>query len=296
MTSCSYIPTVGTSVTIGEAKYVFNGGGSCFWSGVVELEIGADLNLPSRRVQGVVLRSGDGDDDWSDYMFCGLIETPSGAAGIGMYYDSGLDAWVSDAGLEARGGDLALHAVGVGFEDAALDVDGDGRFAANDATALNDLIPSTDPSDLMRWDFDRSGEIGEPDVEFLQMLLSVGLGAGVLGDFNLDNVADCDDLAAILDAIDNEEDPFDDYVIGDAEYRIELDADLDGDNDADDWYIIYGLLQPADINRDGEVNSVDFVQYLNLYNAQDPAADMNGDGQVNSVDFVIYLNYYNNPC
>ncbi|HRQ72885.1 MAG TPA: GC-type dockerin domain-anchored protein [Phycisphaerales bacterium] len=130
----------------------------------------------------------------------------------------------------------------------------------------------------------------------LQLVIDGGAGAGVLGDFNLDNVADCDDLAAILDAIDNEEDPFDDYIIGDAEYRIELDADLDGDNDADDWNIIYGLLQPADVNRDGEVNSVDFVQYLNLYNAQDPAADMNGDGQVNSVDFVIYLNYYNNPC
>ncbi|HWQ28313.1 MAG TPA: GC-type dockerin domain-anchored protein, partial [Dehalococcoidia bacterium] len=54
----------------------------------------------------------------------------------------------------------------------------------------------------------------------------------------------------------------------------------------------------ADYNRDGEVNTIDFVTYLNDFTGAtslyDP--DMNGDGEVNTLDFVIYLNAFNTGC
>lgn len=269
------------------------------WDATVTITLGGGMSAPlsrPRRVSGMFGRIGTVGSTQPIALV--LIETDAGSSGIGVTEDSPGE-YVGELNLSGGAGDFVASAFMASFSDGDLDVDGDGRFSQSDVEALSDVVgtqDATNPEYTDWWDFDRDGEITSNDVEIMQSFIDSGCGSGILGDFNLDNIADCDDLAAILDAIDNEEDPFDDYIIGDAEYRVELDADLDGDNDADDWYIIYGLLQPADINRDGEVNSVDFVQYLNLYNAQDPAADMNGDGQVNSVDFVIYLNYYNNPC
>lgn len=53
---------------------------------------------------------------------------------------------------------------------------------------------------------------------------------------------------------------------------------------------------PADLNCDGSVDFNDLLEYLNLYNAQDPRADLNGDGTVDFNDFLEYLNQYNTPC
>ena len=53
---------------------------------------------------------------------------------------------------------------------------------------------------------------------------------------------------------------------------------------------------PADLNADGAVNSQDFILFLNLFIAQDPAADFNGDGQINSQDFIAFLNAFVAGC
>ncbi len=57
-----------------------------------------------------------------------------------------------------------------------------------------------------------------------------------------------------------------------------------------------GIPCPVDCNGDGEVNSLDFICFLNLFVAADPAADCNGDGEVNSLDFICFLNAFNAGC
>lgn len=53
---------------------------------------------------------------------------------------------------------------------------------------------------------------------------------------------------------------------------------------------------PADFNGDGEVNTLDFLAFLNAYNAGDPRADFNGDGTINTLDFLAFLNAFNEGC
>lgn len=53
---------------------------------------------------------------------------------------------------------------------------------------------------------------------------------------------------------------------------------------------------PADFNNDGIVNTLDFLDFLNAYNASDPAADFNSDGTVNTLDFLMFLNAFNLGC
>lgn len=52
----------------------------------------------------------------------------------------------------------------------------------------------------------------------------------------------------------------------------------------------------VDLNNDGEVNTLDFLMFLNYWNDNDPIADWNDDGSVNSLDFLAYLNEWNEGC
>lgn len=52
----------------------------------------------------------------------------------------------------------------------------------------------------------------------------------------------------------------------------------------------------ADFNDDGVVNTLDFLAYLNAFNAGDAAADCSGDGTVNTLDFLCFLNEFNAGC
>jgi probable HAF family extracellular repeat protein len=52
----------------------------------------------------------------------------------------------------------------------------------------------------------------------------------------------------------------------------------------------------ADTNCDGIVDFNDFLEYLNLYNAQDPRADLNGDEVVDFNDLLVFMNLYNTGC
>lgn len=51
-----------------------------------------------------------------------------------------------------------------------------------------------------------------------------------------------------------------------------------------------------DFNHDCEVNSQDFIAFLNAFTAGDPSADFNGDGDVNSMDFIAFLNAFVAGC
>jgi hypothetical protein len=50
-----------------------------------------------------------------------------------------------------------------------------------------------------------------------------------------------------------------------------------------------GSVEPADLNRDGAVNSQDLAVLLNAWGASGSAADLNGDGTVGAPDLAILL-------
>jgi len=52
----------------------------------------------------------------------------------------------------------------------------------------------------------------------------------------------------------------------------------------------------ADLNGDGLVDFADYLEFLNLYDAQDPRADFTGDGLVDFSDYLEFLNLYEAGC
>ncbi|MCC6679168.1 MAG: hypothetical protein IT436_18740 [Phycisphaerales bacterium] len=52
----------------------------------------------------------------------------------------------------------------------------------------------------------------------------------------------------------------------------------------------------ADLTGDGLVDFADYLEFLNLYDAQDPRADFNGDGLVDFSDYLEFLNLYDAGC
>lgn len=53
---------------------------------------------------------------------------------------------------------------------------------------------------------------------------------------------------------------------------------------------------PADISGDGIVNTIDFITFLNLWNAQDRLADYDSNGAINTVDVITFLNLWTAGC
>lgn len=221
-----------------------------------------------------------------------LIRSAAGNEGSsGVSYDSMADEWSASFSDSGGTGSLTLNYILVSANDLALDLDGDNRFSQADVDILASLVgtqDATNPTYTDYWDFDADGVITADDVAIMQALIDAWLGSGILGDYDGDGDADCNDLSSMGSGWN--------YVIGDGNYVVEIDADLDGDNDSSDYDAVYDLLQPADINDDGVVNTADVSAYLNLYNVQDPEADINGDGVVNTQDWTLFLNLWNNPC
>jgi hypothetical protein len=49
----------------------------------------------------------------------------------------------------------------------------------------------------------------------------------------------------------------------------------------------------ADVNNDGTLDLFDFLEFVNLFNAQDPEADFTGDGVFDLFDFLKFINVFN---
>lgn len=52
----------------------------------------------------------------------------------------------------------------------------------------------------------------------------------------------------------------------------------------------------ADCDENGTVNTLDFLCYLNRFNALDPRADCDGNGTINTLDFLCFLNAFTDGC
>ncbi len=120
-----------------------------------------------------------------------------------------------------------------------------------------------------RFDFDSSDVIDQGDVDVLDALLDADLGAGLFGDADADGDADCADYTLILANF------VDGSVLGDADYEVTFDSDLDGDNDATDRDQIRRLLSPADMAVPfGVLDFTDVLAFNVAFGAMDPAADL----------------------
>jgi len=53
---------------------------------------------------------------------------------------------------------------------------------------------------------------------------------------------------------------------------------------------------PADLDGDGVVDFADYLEFLNLFEALNPAADFTGDGVVDFADYLEFLNHYDAGC
>ncbi len=53
---------------------------------------------------------------------------------------------------------------------------------------------------------------------------------------------------------------------------------------------------PADLNADGLVDFADYLDFLNLYDAQDPRVDFNQDGLIDFADYLEFLNLFEAGC
>lgn len=53
---------------------------------------------------------------------------------------------------------------------------------------------------------------------------------------------------------------------------------------------------PIDYVPDGTIDFLDYLEFLNLYDAQDPLADLTHDGTVDFGDYLEFLNYFDGGC
>ena len=91
---------------------------------------------------------------------------------------------------------------------------------------------------------------------------------------------------------------------------INTDVDLDGDLDfvfaiaqTQDPYVsvVRSKIDPqyeciADFDRDGAVNTIDVVRFLNVYARSDWCGDLNQDGTINTLDVLFFLSAFSQGC
>lgn len=53
---------------------------------------------------------------------------------------------------------------------------------------------------------------------------------------------------------------------------------------------------PADLNGDGLIDFTDYLEFLNLYDAQNPRIDFATDGVIDFADFLEFLNLFDAGC
>lgn len=181
----------------------------------------------------------------------------------------------------------------VNFEPAKYDVNNDGRLNALDVAGLANLIGTADSEVIQKFDFNRNASIDADDVDYLGSIVDAGLGDGFFGDANQNGQLDCCDRQAAINAWGS--------VIGSAQYKIELDVDLDGDNDAADQAAFAALQLPVDIdfNNDGSIFDTQDIDALLSVFSEGPcipgtatcdSIDINCDGSLfDSADIDLFL-------
>ncbi|QKK06846.1 MAG: hypothetical protein HND58_00825 [Planctomycetota bacterium] len=67
-------------------------------------------------------------------------------------------------------------------------------------------------------------------------------------------------------------------------------------DDVEIWGVVADSGCAGDFNGDGDVNTLDVLDFLNAWNAGDASGDFNEDGNINTLDVLDFLNAWNTPC
>jgi len=59
---------------------------------------------------------------------------------------------------------------------------------------------------------------------------------------------------------------------------------------------VYRVPCPADYNNDGQIDFIDIVAFLNLFNSQDPGADLNADHAWDFLDISVFIQAISAGC
>jgi hypothetical protein len=174
--------------------------------------------------------------------------------------------------------------------DRTFDANGDTRFNEADADAVAAWVGNSNPPQhiLDIADFNGDGVIDVSELNQLNDLLDLGLGAGTFGDANGNGVAGCSDLA-MADAAWG-------LSFGQSGYLVAMDKNLDGDLTTSDRVAFYRLIDRADFNMDGFKDFFDFDDFTAAFEGDDPSADWNGDGFVDFFDYDDFVGDFENGC
>lgn len=242
------------------------------------------------------------------YTFSPGDSLQAGTSGV-VFNDAGSFS-MSSTSVDTTSDSLSLSFVLLEFGLDDFDIDGDGRFSSLDLAlvdAAGDLATTTDPMVVSYFDLDGDGmiensapsgggffagsspgteiEVAMKTIANMRIVLAADYEAGVFGDLDGDDDADCDDLA-----IGETGYPF--VSLGNALYNTRFDVDLDGVIDQNDREAFFDLLQPGDVTTtgsslpggpgfgipDGVVDLDDLGWYLSRWLALDPVADLTTAG------------------
>jgi len=197
--------------------------------------------------------------------------------------------------ISGNAGPISVSLIPAGYI-GVWDYNNDGRVNEQDLLDLEILFVvspvlvsgSSDP--LAAFDFNGDGYLDASDTAIMNQFFAT-VNQGVAGDDTGDGYVNCDDLVGVLA---HQFVPR--LTVCDSAYRVEFDADLDGDNDLDDQTVILRLIQPADLNADGELDFLDILIFVAAHAANESIADLNGDGFYDALDFSAFTASVNAPC
>jgi hypothetical protein len=211
-------------------------------------------------------------------------------------YESSSVAFCSSTPTSLGAGSYSIDYISITIEDARHDVTGDARFNQDDIDFLVNNVVGTpmasDPLYTDRFEFNGNEVVDGDDINILQCFVDACLDARRIGDANCDNVIDCADL--MIAGVQ----PFAGESFTGSVYNVGLDADLDGDNDADDKEALRDVLlsvEPANYSLDTILNFFDNSAFIGLFNAGDLRADVNGDGTLNFFDVSAWITAFSSP-
>lgn len=126
------------------------------------------------------------------------------------------------------------------------------------------------------------------EISFSHTILSLTLPELLSGDVDGNGEVCGDDRVAFMAALGSS--------IGDANYNIRADFNLDGQVDLDDLAHLNTIGCTADFDCDGALTIFDQTAFANLFAAEDPAADFDGDGLFTVFDFMAFGNVFSTGC
>ncbi len=236
--------------------------------------------------------------------FLGCTTTPTLVQAELGHLGNGIDsAGAVNTTVSCGSGTFVLQATdSFSVSDVRLDADGNGRFNERDWHLIALTLGSTLQADLDKYnlytepdlnsnnDFIDDQIIAQEDLDIIRNMLDAGLGAGEFGDWDGDGVVDCGDHSTAPTTFN--------ATIGDANYRVEVDYDLDGDNDATDRSAFDALYPTADIAAPfGVLDLADLTAFATAHANQDPIADLSPDyGIWDLADLTAFVTAFNTPC